>query len=222
MTIFLSVEGREFSKFKGAIGVVEKMEEVKAGNIVFGARFLINKPWAGKFILPERLARMAGCLEWYPLEGEYFPAEALKPPLDEISYCIRVHEDTNILFKGDIYGAKNPLRAHELEMRLQEILIWCQIVVDTVTADKAEKARMVTALEGEMDSKLIPYFKRIKELADISQGFMSSKKDGEGKLGRKIDMLSKKMEAGEEPPQTVAFEPTMWEKAKSKIGFKKD
>ena len=222
MTIFLAVEGREFSKFKGFIGAVEKIEEIKEGNIVFGARFLINKPWAGKFILPVRLAQMAGRLEWYPLGREYFPAEALKPPLDEISYCVRTSEDNNVLFKGDIYGAKNPLRAGELDMRLQEILIYCQMIVDTIAKDKEEKARMITGLEKEIDEKVAPYLKRIKELAEISQGFISSKKEVGGKIERKIDRLSKQMEAGEETPQPVTYEPSIWEKVTNKIGFKKE
>jgi len=188
----LILEGRALSRVPGPVGVIEDVVPQMQGKIIVGLRFLVNRP-VGGVVLPVSIARWRGLLRWYPLGGGYFPAEGLKPSVEEIIYDFEHEiEGTHVIFRGDAHGVLNEQMVSNLEFRIRELELYCQAFADRLQMVRDNILRIIREVNEVEDEQLKPLFKRLEEIHRLSGSSIAS---GDKRLRRKIEELEKKMGA---------------------------
>lgn len=187
----LIIEGRALSRVPGPVGVVEDVVPQMQGKIIVGLRFLVNQP-VGGIVLPKSIAKWRGLLRWYPLGGGYFPAEGLKPGVEEILYDFEHEiEGTHVIFRGDAYGVLNEQMVSNLEYRVRELELYCQAFADRLQVVRDNILRIIRDASEVEDEQLKPLFKRLEEIHRLSGSSIAS---GDKRLKRKLEELEKKMD----------------------------
>jgi len=189
----LILEGRAMSWVTGSVGIVEDVVPEYQGRTIVGIRVLVNSP-VGGLVLPRFLAKRRGLLRWYPLGGGYFPAEGLKPSVEEILYAFEHDPDmTDILFYGDAYGKLSVEAATRLEFRVRELELMCQGLMDNMWFIRENLLKVISDIRKVEDEQFLPAVKRLEEIQKVAGSGGLGGLGGTKTLRKKLEELEKKL-----------------------------